>query len=102
VCGFVGEFTGTTSGVHYPPIVPASTTDPYATIAQKISRLPIWIFHGDADLTVPVDESRRMAAALKANGANVQYSELPGVGHNAWDPAYDRADLIAWLFKQRR
>ena len=102
VCGFVGEFTGTTSGVHYPPIVPASTTDPYATIAQKISRLPIWIFHGDADPTVPVDESRRMAAALKANGANVQYTELPGVGHNAWDPAYDRADLIAWLFKQRR
>jgi predicted peptidase len=102
VCGFVGEFTGTTSGVHYPPIVPATTTDPYATIAKKIARLPVWIFHGDADPTVPVDESRRMAAALHANGGNVQYTELPGVGHNAWDPAYDRADLMAWLFKQRR
>jgi predicted peptidase len=102
VCGFVGEFTGTTSGVRYPSIVPASDGDPYATIAARVSRLPIWMFHGDADPTVPVDESRRMAAALKTIGANVQYTELPGVGHNAWDPVYDRADLIAWLFKQRR
>jgi predicted peptidase len=43
-----------------------------------------------------------MAAALKAIGANVQYTELPGVPHNAWDPAYDRADLFTWLFKHKR
>jgi hypothetical protein len=36
-----------------------------------------------------------MFAALKALGANIQYTELPGVDHNAWDPAYGRADLIA-------
>ena len=102
VCGFVGEFTGTTSGVRYPAIVPASVADPFAALAQRVSRLPIWIFHGDADPTVPVEVSRRMAAALRAIGANVQYTELPGVGHNAWDPAYDRADLASWLFKQQR
>jgi predicted peptidase len=102
VCGFVGEFTGTTSGVHYPAIVPASVIDPYAAIAQRVSRLPTWIFHGDADPTVSVDVSRHMAAALKANGANVHYTELAGVGHNAWDPAYDRADLFIWLFNQMR
>lgn len=102
VCGFVGEFTGTTSGVHYPAIVPASVSDPFTALAQRVSRLPIWIFHGDADPTVPVEVSRRMASALKAIGANVQYTELPGVGHNAWDPAYDRADLVTWLFNQQR
>jgi predicted peptidase len=46
--------------------------------------------------------SRRMASALKAIGGNVQYTELAGVGHNAWDPAYERADLFTWLFKQQR
>ena len=102
VCGFVGDFLGATSGVHYPAIVPTSSSDPYAAIAQRVSRLPIWIFHGDADQTVPVEVSRRMAAALRAIGADVQYTELPGVGHNAWDPAYDRADLFTWLFKQKR
>ena len=102
VCGFVAEFTGTTSGVRYPAIVSAAGGDPHAAIAERVSRLPIWIFHGDADPTVPVDISRRMAAALKAAGANVQYTELPGVGHNSWDPAYDRADLFKWLLEQRR
>jgi len=52
--------------------------------------------------SVTVEESRKMFAALKKIGANVQYTELPGVNHNAWDPAYSRADVIEWMFKQRR
>jgi len=58
--------------------------------------------HGDADKSVPVEESRGMAAALKTAGADVRYSELPGVGHNSWDTAYGMPDLAAWLFAQRR
>ena len=102
VCGFVGEFTGRQSGVRYPAIVPASVNDPHSAIAQRVSRLPIWIFHGETDPTVPVDESRRMAAALKAVDADVRYTELSGIGHNAWGPAYEREDLFIWLFKQVR
>ena len=102
VCGWISEFRGRTSGVLYPALAPASVPDPYAAMAKLLSPLPIWIFHGDADETVSVEESRRMATALKAIGADVQYSELPGVGHNAWDPAYARADLIEWMLKQRR
>lgn len=102
VCGFIGDFIGKTSGVHYPPIVPASVPDPYAEIAQRLSRTPIWIFHGDADPTVPVEVSRHMASALNPLGGRVQYTEFPGVGHNWWEPAYDREDLFTWLFKQRR
>jgi predicted peptidase len=102
VCGFVGEFTGRQSGVRYPPIVSPSENDAYSTIAQRLLHLPVWIFHGDADPTVPVDVSRQMAAALKAIHADVQYTELPGIGHNAWDPAYMREDLFVWLFKQAK
>ena len=102
VCGFVGEFTGRQSGVRYPPIVPRRVGDPYREIASRLSRLPIWLFHGEADPIVSVEQSRRMAAALKALGANVQYTELAGVGHDAWDLAYERADVMAWLFRQRR
>jgi predicted peptidase len=102
VCGFISEFKGRTSGVQYPALAPASAPDPYAFIAKRVSTLPIWIFHGDADQSVSVEESRKMAAALKGIGVNVQYTELPGVDHNAWDPAYERADLVEWMFKQRR
>lgn len=102
VCGFVFKFKGTTSAIDYPPLAPADSGDPYAFIAKKVASIPVWIFHGDADKTVTVEESRKMAAALRAVGANVQYTEFAGVGHNAWDPAYARADLIEWMFKQRR
>jgi len=95
VCAFAGPFRG------LPPIA-GPGPDPYAALAGKISRLPIWIVHGDADSVVPVDESRRMAAALKAAGAQVTYKELPGVDHNSWDPGFADEALPTWLFQQRR
>jgi predicted peptidase len=102
ICGFISEFRSKSSGVLYPALVASSEPDPYATMAKQVAHLPIWIFHGDADGVASVEESRKMAAALKAIGADVQYTEFPGVGHNAWDPAYERADLFAWMLKQRR
>jgi predicted peptidase len=102
VCGFISEFRGRTSGVLYPALASASEPEPFAAIAKRVAQLPIWIFHGDADPTVSVEESRRMFAALKALGANVQYTEFPGVKHDAWNPAYERADLLEWMLKQRR
>jgi len=100
VSGFVSEFKGKTSGVNYPSLASESKTDPFSVIAKQVSSIPIWIFHGDADQNVSVEESRKMFAALKSIGANVQYTELRGVPHNAWDPAYSRADVFEWLFKQ--
>ncbi len=102
VCGSIAGRKGGTSGIYYPALAPADAGDPYAFIAKKVATIPVWIFHGDADKSIPVEESRNMAAALRAIGANVQYTELPGVAHNAWDPAYARADLIEWMLKQRR
>ena len=84
------------------PVVPAADREPFATLAARIQHLPIWVFHGDADNTVPVDESRGIVAALKALNVPVKYSELPGVGHNSWDTAYRDADVATWLFAQMK
>jgi predicted peptidase len=100
VCGFVSDFTGKQSHLFYPGIASASAPDRYADIAQQLRSLPIWIFHGDADQNVSVEESRRMASALHAAGANVHYTELAGVDHNAWDAAYDDAEMLEWLLAQ--
>lgn len=69
---------------------------------QRLAALPAWVFHGTDDATVPVERSREMAAALKAAGGKVHYTEFPGVGHNSWDPAYMDKRAIRWLFKQVR
>jgi len=99
VCGFVAERIGTMHPVLYPSVVPGSA-DPTAALAQRLALIPTWIVHGDADTTVPVEQSRRMAAALTALGAPVRYTELPKVGHNAWDCTYDRPDVANWLVQQ--
>jgi predicted peptidase len=102
ICGFVSDFTGKQSHIFYPRIAPASAPDPYVAVAAHVKALPIWIFHGDADQNVSVEESRQMAAALRTLGASVRYTELAGVDHNAWDLAYDDAEMAAWLLAQRR
>jgi predicted esterase/predicted DNA-binding protein (MmcQ/YjbR family) len=83
-------------------VVPAEDGDPFEALAARLAPVPVWIFHGEDDPVVPVEESRRAAAALEAAGANARYTELPGVGHNSWDPAYGSAALAEWLFAQRR
>lgn len=88
--------------IAYPAIAPAAAGDAYAAVAEGVGRLPIWLVHGDADQTVSVAESRHMFAALKAAGDDVHFTELPGVDHAAWDPAYQNPEIAAWLFAQRR
>jgi len=71
-------------------------------VAANIAALPIWCFHGDADTAVPVQRSRAMIAAVRAAGGRPIYSELVGVGHDSWTPAYRNAFVLDWLFSQRR
>jgi predicted peptidase len=80
---------------------PDSDRIPYLEAAKKIgTKLPIWVFHGDADPDVPVSESRHMVEALKAAGADVRYTEYPGVGHKSWDKAYADPELMTWLLSK--
>ncbi len=43
--------------------------------------IPIMIFHGDRDQTVPIEQSEKYHAALKAAGKNTQYVEIKDYGH---------------------
>lgn len=90
-----------------PPSGPPA--DPYAPVAQKVALLPAWVFHGGADPTVPVSESRQMVALLyprkvdaKTNlKDDLKYTEYPGVGHNSWDYAYKEPGLLSWFLSHK-
>lgn len=73
-----------------------------STVTMYRKKLPVWIFHGDADPVVPILYSRRMYAALKASGARVTMTEYPGVGHDSWKNAFAEANLLPWLFAQKK
>ena len=83
------------------PFVTAS--DPFAALAAGIKQIPIWIFHGDADPTIQVDQSRKLVAALKHVATQVHYTEFPGVDHNgAPSKAFAEPELFRWLLAQHR
>ena len=76
--------------------------DPYEAAAERLAGVPVRLFHGADDPVVPADESRRLASALAARGADVEYTEYPRAGHAAWIPAFETEELWTWLFRRRR
>lgn len=71
--------------------------------AAKLTSMPIWVFHGADDTTVPVERSRNMVNAIKkAGGTMIKYTEYPEVGHGSWKPAYADPEFIEWLFDQKK
>lgn len=73
---------------------------PYATWIDK--DMPIWVFHGEEDKSIPISESETMVKRLKGMGYDVQFTRYPGVGHDSWVKAYATEELYEWLEKQRR
>ena len=75
--------------------------DIHDNVAARLANTPVWIFHGSADRSVPVAESRSMAAAVAKAGGTGRYTEYLGMGHNSWDTAYNDPGLWGWLLAQR-
>lgn len=106
VCGWVSRI-GLSRDAAESPVPDADAAahggDIFAALAARLCGVPVWSFHGTEDTAVPVEETRRAARALEAAGGGLaRYTELPGVGHAAWEPAYGSAELAAWLMAARR
>jgi len=71
-------------------------------LADRVTKLPIWAFHGDKDTVVKVERSRHMIAAIEKAGGKPRYTEYPGVGHDSWTQSYANPEFMAWLFAQKR
>jgi len=70
--------------------------------AKKLATLPMWVFHGAKDPTVPVQRSREMVEAIKVAGGNIKYTEYPEAGHDSWTETYDNPALYEWFLAQKR
>jgi predicted peptidase len=79
----------------------SAPADPFDDIGQKVCKIPAWVFHGQADPVVPIDQSRQMVAVLLSLGDEVRNTEYPGVGHNSWNEAYADPQLLKWLLSHK-
>jgi predicted peptidase len=81
----------------------ASAPNVYEAYANVLKDKAIWIVHGETDESIPVDQARKMFAALKSAGnTKIVYNELSGVGHGSVVPAFSDPKLFQWLRDQQR
>ena len=70
--------------------------------APAIAKLPIWVFHGAKDKTVPLDRSEKMVEAVKAAGGNPKFTVYPDAAHDSWRQTYNDPEFYKWLLAQNR
>lgn len=95
------EFTARRPELFAAAVPMAGYSDPRQM--DKIKHIPFWIFHGDIDQWNPVQGSRTMYKLLTEVGADVKYTEYPGVDHiESFEMAFNDQELIPWIFSKKR
>jgi predicted peptidase len=69
--------------------------------AQKISGLPLWVFHGKFDKISPITNPRTMIKQLRKFESKVIYEELFW-GHGIPRIALKERNLFPWLFSHKK
>jgi predicted peptidase len=70
--------------------------------ACRMRSVPVRAHHGADDTVVPLAAQQKMVDALRACGGAAELIVYPGVGHDAWNRAYEDEALYRWLLAQRR
>lgn len=74
--------------------------DPARVAAMR--NVPVRAYHGEQDAVVPLAPHVACVEALRAAGGTASLTVYPGVGHDAWTPAYNDPELLPWLLAQRQ
>jgi len=95
-------------GLSYPDmwaaIAPVCPAPPGGTLelVPNAASFPVYFFQGDADPAVKVDSTRKWVQRFKDAGAQVEYTEYPGVKHDSWVNAYKDEFIFDWFAKFKR
>lgn len=73
----------------------------YAPYAENLAKLPVRLWHGANDPSVPVTYAYRMQGALEAFGGHPDLVIVPEWGHQVPDPESCRKNL-EWLFQYKK
>lgn len=70
--------------------------------AWRLKAMPIWVFHGAKDDTVPISQSQMMVDYLKDSKAEVKFTVYPDAGHDSWTATYDNPELYTWFLNYQK
>ena len=70
--------------------------------AEKMTKTPIWAFHGTADGAVKYEYSRNLVDKVRELGNDdVRFTTYPGAGHDVWTRTYANPELYNWLLSKK-
>lgn len=69
---------------------------------RALRNMPTWVFHGEKDRVVPIEQSEVMVEALKKAGNEVKFTRYPEADHDSWTVTYNNPELYAWLLQHTR
>jgi predicted peptidase len=71
-------------------------------LVSRLKNVPVWVFHGAKDPTVPLQASTDMVEALKRAGGEVQLTVYPEAQHDSWTETYNNPKLYEWFLSHHR
>jgi len=80
----------------------AATVPGTEELAGNALNFPVRLFQGELDPAVPAESSRQWHRRLLDAGVAADYTEFPGVRHNAWDAAYRNGAIFQWFARYKR
>lgn len=83
-------------------VVPVSGGAMNPKMTRQLKDVPVWVFHGEKDQSVSIEESRKVVDVLRSHGGNVRFTIFPDAGHEVCTTAYENEELYAWLLKQKK
>lgn len=77
---FEGHYMPTLLGTNDPDDAVLAERSPLS-MGETLARTPLLVFHGDADLSVPIVHSLRLRDVVASSGGSVQLEVMAGEGH---------------------
>jgi predicted peptidase len=70
-------------------------------LADRLTNVPVWAFHGAKDSVVPLDLSEKMVQSVQRAGGTARLTVYPEANHDSWTATYDNPELYEWLLSHR-
>jgi len=72
--------------------------------AENLSKVPLWLQHGNRDRAVPLSESQKMLRAIKNvdKNADITLTIIPGGTHGSVERLFHQDAIYDWMFKYQK
>jgi len=79
-------------------VLSVSPISPITAWGRSLAQMPVWLFHGTADASAPIAETKELVQAIEAAGGHPRFNSFEGRDHFILD-VYDQPDVYDWLLQ---